>query len=84
MTELEIDGFAPSTSAQTALMVAAKAEVPVTFGSLECKQPSHHARHPYGKMPVLGHGDVTLSQILAIASWETRRMPKPSPQPGSV
>jgi glutathione S-transferase len=69
MTELKIYGFAPSTYTQTALMVAAEAGAAPTLAPLEFKKPSHFALHPYGKMPVLEHGEVKLFETLAIASY---------------
>jgi len=72
MTELKIYGFAPSTYTKTALMVAAEAEVPVTLVPLEFKTPSHYALHPYGKMPVLEHDEVTYFETLAIAVYVDR------------
>jgi glutathione S-transferase len=69
MDEIEIFGFAPSTYTKTALIVAHEAGVSPKLQPLEFKQPSHFARHPYGKMPVLEHGRVKLFETLAIASY---------------
>ena len=69
MTRVTIYGFAPSTYTQTALMVAAEVGVEATLAPLEFKKPSPFARHPYGKMPILEHDDVTLFETLAIANY---------------
>lgn len=81
MTNVTIYGFAPSTYTQTALMVAAEAGVKTTLAPLEFKKPSHFARHPYGKMPILEHGKVTLFETLAIASYLDEGPGKGSLQP---
>ena len=72
MTALKIYGFALSTYTKTALLVAAEAGVDVTLTPLEFKQPSHYSLHPYGKMPVLEHGEVRLFETLAIGTYLDR------------
>lgn len=69
----KIYGFAPSTYTQTALMVAAECGLELEPSPLEFKQPSHFALHPYGKMPVLEHGELRLFETLAIASYLDRQ-----------
>ncbi len=66
MPSLKIHGFPPSTYTQTALMVAAEAGAETALQPLDFKNPSHFALHPYGKMPVLEHDEVTLFETLAI------------------
>jgi len=72
MEQVTIHGFAQSSYTQTALHVAAEAGVKTSLQPLEFHQPSHYALHPYGKMPVLEHGDVRLYETLAIIGYLDR------------
>lgn len=74
-----IHGFSPSTYTQTALLVAAEAGVDVELAPLELGQASHYAMHPFGKMPVLRDGELTLFETLAIATYlDAERALQPS------
>jgi glutathione S-transferase len=81
MTEIKLYGFPPSTYTQTALMLAHEAGVDVRLTPLDFKKPSHFALHPYGKMPVLEHGEVTLFETLAIAVYLDHSFGKQRLQP---
>lgn len=72
MTRVLIHGFAPSTYTKTALLVAAEVGLDVELTPLEFKQPSHYRLHPYGKMPVLEHGELKLFETLAIETYLDR------------
>jgi glutathione S-transferase len=50
--------------------------VPLTLGS-----PEHLALHPFGKMPAVQHGEVTLYETLAIAHYIDRAFAGPPLQP---
>jgi len=69
MTELIIHGFAGSTYTRTARMACVEAEVPHRLVPLPFKQPAHFALHPFGRMPILQDGDVTLLESLAIVTY---------------
>lgn len=69
MADITIYGFEPSTYVKTALMIAQEAGAKADLRPLEFKKPSHFRLHPYGKMPALEHGDVTLFETLAIAHY---------------
>jgi glutathione S-transferase len=45
------------------------------------KQPPHLARHPFGRMPVLDHGDFALYETQAILRYIDRVLPTPSLTP---
>src|SRR5690606_11281769 len=44
----------------------------------------HFARHPYGKMPAMEHGDVRLFETLAIASYVDRTFGSGKLQPNDA
>ena len=69
MPQIKLFGFAPSTYTQTALLVCAEVELEIELESLAFKEPSHFKLHPYGKMPALTHGEVSLYETLAIVSY---------------
>lgn len=69
MTTIQIYGFAPSTYTQTAVAVAKETGTAFELQPLEFKQPSHFERHPYGKMPALEDGDVSLYETAAIIGY---------------
>lgn len=72
MSTLKIYGFKPSTYTQSALLVAAESGQSIEPTPLAFKEASHFALHPYGKMPVLEHGDVRLFETLAIVTYLDR------------
>jgi glutathione S-transferase len=53
--------------------------VPLAFG--EHKQPAHLERHPFGRMPVLDHGDIRLYEAQAILRYLDRIVPSPKLTP---
>ena len=69
MPHVTIYGFPPSTYVQSARLVCAEAGVDHALAPLEFKKPSHFALHPFGKMPVLEHGEVRVYETLAIAAY---------------
>ena len=50
--------------------------VPEIIGS-PLQAPEIRAIHPFGKMPVLRHGDLELCESKAIATWLDRSFPAP-------
>lgn len=69
MTDITLHGFAPSTYTRTARMAAiekgvAHELVPIAYGT-----PEHLALHPFGRMPVMTHGELVLFETLAIVSY---------------
>jgi glutathione S-transferase len=47
------------------------------LGPGDSKQPEHLARHPFGRMPVLEHGDFSLYETQAILRYLDRILPAP-------
>ena len=82
-------GFEESTYVRTVRMVLAEkgAEyglVPVNIMEREGAQPEHLARHPFGKTPVLDHGDLRLFETGAITRYLNDTLPGKSLVPGNV
>jgi glutathione S-transferase len=53
--------------------------VPVALGAH--RAPAHLARHPFGKVPVMEHGDFTLYETQAILRYIERVIPQPALSP---
>ncbi len=69
MAELTLYGFAPSTYTRTTRMTCVEAGAAYVLEPLDFKASSHLALHPFGKMPVMRHGAITLFESLAICSY---------------
>jgi glutathione S-transferase len=65
----------------TAMHVADEKGVDYDFVPLVLGSPEHLALHPFGKMPVLQHGEVILYESLAIAHYIDRAFAGPALQP---
>ena len=51
------------------------------LGPGDSKSPAHLARHPFGRMPVVDHGDFRLYEVQAILRYLDRIIPEPSLTP---
>ena len=51
------------------------------LGMGEAQSPAHLARHPFGRMPVLEHGDFRLYEVQAILRYLDRILPQPALTP---
>jgi len=74
MSKLILYGFDGSTYVRTVrTLLAAKGaeyeQVPVNVLEGEPLQPDHLARHPFGKVPVIDHGDLRLIETGAITRY---------------
>ena len=47
------------------------------LGVSDLKSPAHLARHPFGRMPVLDHGDFRLYEVQAILRYLDQILPEP-------
>lgn len=77
MSSVEIIGFAPSTYVRVARMVCEEKAI-----SYELKPSPPHAAevtaiHPFGKIPVMRHGDFQLCESKAIATYLDLAFPGP-------
>ena len=75
MTKPALHGFAPSTYVRSARMACIEKDidselVPIAYGT-----PDYLSLHPFGKMPVLTHGDVMVFETVAIISYLDHSFP---------
>ena len=77
MSELQIIGFPQSTYVRVVRMAAEEKGVPYEL----IPEPPHsdavNAIHPFGKVPVMRHGDVSLCESRAIAGYIDRNFDGP-------
>ena len=78
MDKITLYGFAPSTYTRTARMAAHEKGVAADLMPIAYGKPEHLALHPFGKMPAMRHGDVTLFETLAIVSYVDDTFPGPA------
>lgn len=69
MTKLELIGAPQSTFVRTLRMAMEEKGVPYTLTPARPHSPEVDAIHPFGKIPVMRHGDFTLCESKAIASY---------------
>ena len=77
MPKPEILGSARSSYTRVARMVCEEKGIEHTLTETELRAPELFAIHPFGKMPVLRHGDLTLCESKAIATYLDRAFPGP-------
>jgi glutathione S-transferase len=73
----EIIGSIRSTYTRTACMVCQEKGIEYVLTERPLHAPEIRAIHPFGKMPVLRHGDVELFESKAIATYLDRSFPAP-------
>jgi glutathione S-transferase len=75
MADMTLWGFDGSTYVRTIKMLLAEKaftdfkQVPLNVLAGEPKQPEHLERHPFGKVPVLGHDGMRILETTAIARY---------------
>src|SRR5215813_12190900 len=77
MTKPEIIGSAQSSYTRVIRMVCEEKGIDYTLTEALLGSPEVCAIHPFGKMPVLRHGDFTLCESKAIATYLDRAFPGP-------
>lgn len=77
MDKPEIIGWTSSTYTQVVRMVCEEKGIDYAMTNVGIGAPELAAIHPFGKMPVLRHGDVELFESKAIASYLDRVFPSP-------
>ena len=69
MANVEIIGPAPSTYTRVARMVCEEKAIPYELKQSAAAFAGRHAIHPFGKVPVMRHGDFELCESKAIATY---------------
>ena len=72
MPALEIIGVPQSNYVWAVRMVCEEKGVPYELNPVRPHSPDVDAVHPFGKIPVMRHGDVTLCESKAIATYIDR------------
>jgi glutathione S-transferase len=81
MAAVEIIGFAPSTYVRVVRMVCEEKGIAYDLKAVPPHSPEVLAIHPFGKIPVMRHGDVELCESKAIATYLDRSFPGPALMP---
>jgi glutathione S-transferase len=81
MPQISFHSMADSAYLWTAMHVADEKGVSYELVVLPYRSPEHLALHPFGKVPILQHGDVFLYETLAIAHYIDRAFEGPALQP---
>jgi glutathione S-transferase len=77
MPKVEILGPAPSTYTRAARMVCEEKSIPYELKQSRPHSPDVDAIHPFGKVPVMRHGDFELCESKAIATYLDLSFPGP-------
>jgi glutathione S-transferase len=77
MANVEIIGFAPSTYVRAVRMVCEEKDIPYDLKPAAPHAPDVTAIHPFGKIPVMRHGDFELCESKAIATYLDLAFPGP-------
>ena len=78
MLKPEIIGSSRSTYTRVVRMVCEEKRIEYVLKEAELGAPEIFAIHPFGKMPVMRHGDIELFESKAIAAYLDRRFPGPT------
>jgi glutathione S-transferase len=78
MLKPEIIGSSRSTYTRVVRMVCEEKGIEYVLSEVELGAPEIFAIHPFGKMPVMRHGDLELFESKAIATYLDRRFPGPT------
>jgi glutathione S-transferase len=77
MSTVELIGPAPSTYTRVARMVCEEKAIPYELKQSPPHSPDVDAIHPFGKVPVMRHGDFELCESKAIATYLDLSFPGP-------
>ncbi len=90
MTDITLWGFDGSTYVRTIKMLLVLKgfthyrQVPLNVLEGEPRKAEHLARHPFGKVPVLDHGDLRILETAAIARYLNDVLPGPTLIPATA
>jgi glutathione S-transferase len=77
MANVEIIGFAPSTYVRAIRLLCEEKGIPYDLTPARPHAPEAAAIHPFGKIPVMRHGDFELCESKAIATYLDLAFPGP-------
>lgn len=83
MADVIIHGLSPSTYTRTARLACEEKGVPHRLEPVEFGSARHKALHPFGRIPVLEHGDVRIFETLAITRYVDEAFDGPPLQPAN-
>jgi glutathione S-transferase len=81
MSKVEIFGLARSSYTRVVRMVCEEKSIAYELIDAPPHSPQVNAIHPFGKLPVMRHGDFTLCESKAIATYLDRGFPGPQLMP---
>ena len=81
MSEVILHGIGPSSYVRTCRLALDEKGVAYTHDPVMPQTPEQLTRHPWGKIPALSHGDVTLFESLAITRYVDEAFEGPALQP---
>jgi glutathione S-transferase len=81
MAGIVFHSMAESAYLWTAMLAAREKGVPYELTPLTYRSPEHLKLHPFGKMPVMQHGDAYLYETAAIAHYIDKAFDGPALQP---
>ena len=86
MSDVTVFGFQRSTYVNVVRLILTEKGVPFAFHDTENEMytPQHLARHPFGRVPVLQHGDFMLYETSAIAAYVDEALDGPKLTPDSA
>jgi glutathione S-transferase len=84
MPKVEIIGFAPSTYVRVVRMACEEKGIAYDLKAMPPHSPDVLAIHPFGKIPVMRHGDFELCESKAIATYLDRTFPGPALMPADT
>lgn len=84
MSELILHGSPRSNYVRTCRIVLAEKGVDHFFDQVMPQTPEQLARHPWGKVPALTHGDLELYETLAITRYIDAAFEGPALQPSTI
>ncbi len=81
MTDIIVYGPPQSSYVRTARIVLAEKGVACELAPIEFGSPEHLALHPFGRVPAMRHGDVTLFETFGITRYIDETFDGPALQP---
>ena len=81
MSDVILLGLPPSTYVRTAMMICENKQISYNLQPVDFRSDDYRAHHPFGRMPVLQHGAVSLYETLAIATYVDEAFEGPDLQP---